>query len=668
MSLRLRLLLLFLPIALGSQSTAGALDPHPEAATVRQVVIRAPKMPFVTAMMAGTDDEALARTLGNWVAEGKATVLSEIATRAFPEQRVKLRLGQDVRHAVGNDQDFQKATISSQDWENVLVGTFSEFEMRSPTGTSEGSWIYLRIAASHSPRNEEDVAWPVWWPPNPATKPNWYQNKDFFHEKALTETSLRSGSHRILAVMRCADQFEPDPLRNEMLDVTLLYVGPPPDSTQTSSGPLKPETKAQPSKKAASSPFSEESGDPLTEGSAAQRCTMFTFGVTDREAVDLLSQTGPHRDKELLDHLLLHASLRDVIAVSTRSGQRAEVESVRTYSVPTEMPTIPSAWEEHPSGTRIEIEPVFPRWMNLNFEYHPVPPRRAEWRCALDTPDLFMWQPQFITRKVETGLHCGADGIALVSAMRTPDCAIGVPGLQANETLIMIARLDGDFGPPQAPPSGIPTDDSRLEIETVVFEVPASEAANWPSPAFQGPADDSQRFSALLARVDAKGAKIAAQATLVTPCGGSSKASAVEQVITVEATENNDNPARYRPTAMQEHDVGTTLEVEAVSGDAQASTLSQTQLISLKYTLAHDVAMPQLPGYREMIASLDEKKNPGRKPPPAIFFKEEWKGHTMVKVGGTQFIGSQVPPGDKMKNRLHLAFVRTRMIPLPCEK
>jgi hypothetical protein len=566
-----------------------------------------------------------------------------------------------------NDQLFEKALLVPSHWDNVFVGTSCQGEFRMPKRVGQGQFADFTWDASYSPRDEEDVPWPVWWPPNPAKEPNWYQQKDFFCEKVTTGSSVPVGRHRILAVMRSADELEPDPLRIETLDIILLHVSP--DAARMVTPPVTPkraEAKADPP-----NPFAAAA--PSASPWQA-RFTVFTFGVGDREAVALLSRTGPHRDKKLLEHLLkesaaYRAPLRDFLAVNTRSGQRATVESARWYSYPTEMPTIPSAWGEYPSGTRMEIDPLFPRSVTFAFEYHPVPPRRAEWRCALDTPDLFMWQPQFIVRRINSAMECGADGVALIGAMRTADCNLGVSGLSGNETLVSMLRLDDNIPLPKVAPPGGDPDYARLELEAIVFDVPATEAASWTAPASEKErapaADDSQRFATLLERVDDKQVKIAAHVAVGASVGNgyinrAHRVSAVELVKTVAVIENNDSPIRYRPTAVEETEVGTTLEVDPAVDPNIA--LTKAKLIDVSYTLKHDVAMPQQPDYRDMIASLDEKKNPSRRPPPAIFFQEIWKGDATVNVGGTQFIGARTPPGEKMKDRLHVAFLRVRVV------
>jgi hypothetical protein len=280
-----------------------------------------------------------------------------------------------------------------------------------------------------------------------------------------------------------------------------------------------------------------------------------------------------------------------------------------------------------------------------------------------------MWQPQFIMRKIRSGMECGVDGVALIGAMRTPDCNLGVSGLSANETLVSMLRIDGEIPLPKVAPPGVDPDYARLELETIVFDVPASEAAAWPSPASQvktAPASDgSQRFDALLERVDGKQVKIAAHVALGASVGSgyagrTHQVSAVELVKKVTVIENNDSPIRYRPTAVEETEVGTTLEVEAAA--EPNIPLAKATLIDVSYTLKHDVAMPQQPDYRDMIAALDENKNPGRRPPPATFFQEVWKGDATVNVNSPQFIGARTPPGEKMKGRLHVAFLRARVV------
>jgi hypothetical protein len=86
---RISLLTMFGALACGV--TAAFSNPPPVMA--RQIVIRAPKIEFVAAAMANPDDETLAKILWDWVAQGKAEVLSDIATGAAPNHRVNLRSG-----------------------------------------------------------------------------------------------------------------------------------------------------------------------------------------------------------------------------------------------------------------------------------------------------------------------------------------------------------------------------------------------------------------------------------------------------------------------------------------------------------------------------------------------------------------------------------------------
>jgi hypothetical protein len=285
-----------------------------------------------------------------------------------------------------------------------------------------------------------------------------------------------------------------------------------------------------------------------------------------------------------------------------------------------------------------------------------------------------MAQPQFIKRQVNTSLNVGEDGVALVGVMRTPDCNVGVPGVLANETLVMMARMD------EAPPPKIErpdVDPSRLEVEAVVFDVPGSEAAAWPAPG-EEPADDSERFAALLTRVDGKTEKIAAHVAVVTmaeerqkvfddaqeasgdPFGKPHQVGAFEKAFSVAAIETNDSPNRYRPTAMYPHEIGTTLDAVGATADDSTAKLAEAKQVAVKYTLRHDVAPLQEPDYRSMIALA--QKGESLNQPVGTVFEETWKGKAIANVGATQFIGARTPPGEKMKDRLHLAFLRVRVV------
>jgi hypothetical protein len=220
-------------------------------------------------------------------------------------------------------------------------------------------------------------------------------------------------------------------------------------------------------------------------------------------------------------------------------------------------------------------------------------------------------------------------------------------------------------------------DPSRLEVEAVVFDVPGSEAAAWPAPG-EEPADDSERFAALLTRVDGKTVKIAAHVAVGTmaeerqkvfddaqeasgdPFGKPHQVGAFEKAFSVAAIETNDSPNRYRPTAMYPHEIGTTLDTAGTIADDSTAKLAEAKQVAVKYTLRHDVAPLQEPDYRSMIALA--QKGESLNQPVGTVFEETWKGKAIANVGATHFIGARTPPGEKMKDRLHLAFLRVRVV------
>jgi hypothetical protein len=460
---------------------------------------------------------------------------------------------------------------------------------------------------------------------------NWYQQQDFFVEQVLTNPILTPGGSVILGMVRPADHLEPDSKAPGMLDVIMAQL-------------TSKENTAVPD------------GEKL-DSSSNGRCTVLGFGMQDADALEVLSRRATHDDKALLKLLLKklaagEVKLRMVTSAAVRQGQRCTVSSVREHCFPTEMPTIPSAWEKREVGTRLEIDPVDTH-LGLTLDFHPALPRRAEWRCALETPDLFMWLPQFFLRNLSTSVEFGDDGVALLGVMRTPECQSDAKGIVPGETLVIVSKLDGmnvEGGAKAA----------LVELEAIVFDVPAAEANTWEIDTHG--AGDDERLRTLVQRTKGGDAKLAAHVLVSTTPGQTSYLNTVEQVLTVTEVDppRRESPTRYRPTAMDEIPCGTTWKVEAELRRPEDPIDAMGPLeVVVKHTLRHHVAPPLEPSHERMIA--ESSVSPTGDIPKAIVFEEIWDGESTLVPGKARFIGARSPPGDTLKDRLHVGFLRVRV-------
>jgi hypothetical protein len=626
-------------IVLGVVSNSPAQD-----GTVRQWIIRAPENRVMAAALQSPEDDALAKTLRGWVTDGTASVVSEVSGDIPPEAQVLAKSGRFFDWVTENDQDFGSETglavLTPTATQKVFIGSSLQAQLHGRFKYDARPLVEADWTAFFSPCDERSVPWPYWWPETKKQpKVSWYQQKDFFEEQVITAARFIPGRDTVLGIMRRADDLEPDLKRPATLDVILAQVNPGEKSAAAGkdSRPLSPHG----------------------------RCTVLGFGVKDREAVNLLSGSTATHGKPLLDALLKkltagEVKLRLFTSMASFQGQRSTLQSVRLHSYPTEMPTIPSAWSTRNVGTLLEIDTVYDD-VNFDFEFHPVLPRRAEWRCALEAPELFMWQPQFFVRKVHTAFEFGVDGVALLGAMRTPECQQGAKGIVPGETLVFMAKLDGMTDISNDPVGTYDRQISSIvELESIVFDIPASEKAAWQT-GIAGELDE-RRFQDLMDRCKGHDVKLAAHVVVTTRPGQRSEATSIEEVQTVTEVDppTEISPTRYRPTAMEYIPCGTTWEVESelVRPDDPLHATGPLE-VHVNYTLRHDVSPPREPNYEDMIN--EARNSPTGDVPKAIIFEEMWEGQTALAPGKARFIGMRGPPGDAFKDRLHVAFLRARV-------
>ncbi|CAN5811849.1 hypothetical protein BH11VER1_BH11VER1_03920 [soil metagenome] len=617
-----------------------AADPD---VTVRQVVIRAPELRVVNAMLANPDDEALAKILFEWVDEGTAKIVSQVSDLYGKDEAATVQSGKQIKKMSVVDQDFDQGILIPMRWEDVFVGTSLEAKVLSNRSYKNNPYVEAEWKAFFSPRDQENVPWPAWWIDLPKPTVNLFPMPDFYVEKVETTARFVSQGDVILGIMRQADQLELNPKRVKTLDIVVAQMN----------------SFAKPTPSATIADVDQQP--------ARSRLTVLGFGVNDHEALDLISRADLDHDKNLLDELFARvvagkAILRTCSAVSQLSGRRARLESAREYSFPTEMHTFPSSWGSRSVGTILEADYTFPRSMRVALEHHPALPRLTEWRCALDSPALVMRQPQFIVQKIHSYLDFGDDGVVLLSVMRTPDYLQGIKDVIPGETLLLFAKLDETGTPPKPKPnpvkeaheSHIPVKTfCRMELEALVFEVPANEEAKWSL--LPDGLDDDKRFTQLIARTKDGSAKLVAH---VVGSGPRIEMATIEEVMTVVRVDRP-APGRYRPTGLNKIPCGTNWEAEAGIGVSNDPFDHGATEVRLTHQFQHHVAFPVQPEYQKMIEAA--MKSGGMSVPQAVLLEETWEGEIKLKPGTPRFIGLKHPPGAAFKDKLHLAFVRVRV-------
>jgi hypothetical protein len=299
------------------------------------------------------------------------------------------------------------------------------------------------------------------------------------------------------------------------------------------------------------------------------------------------------------------------------------------------MPSIPSAWDERPVGTSFENEGV-----GLALTQDLAPPARSEWKLARDVPEAIMWEPRF--RKLF--LHSAA------SAFTSPGthlCAVtDIPAvlsggdLPEHETVFLFTHrpADGITAAKKATPPD-------FEVEALIFEIPASDAADWQ-------AVKTDEFTAFTQQRLKQGtAKLQSHTLLRVQAGTRGNLQVAEEYLT--ATEFDppeaEAPFRMRPTALETLPVGLQFEADVAEESPGVAKL----IVNLK----HSTAQPIEPGLEQTlkIAASGKEDYSGAK-----HEFEEWRGDALLSPPGTvHCLGVSEPPGGGVVST-RIAFVRVR--------
>jgi hypothetical protein len=591
----------------------GGGDRRPAPAVeIRQTIYRVPELDMIDWMMDGAPQDAeVVRRLQDAVTTGRASVVSRLTSSAVHGIRTHAQAGSEWWLPTEMNPDYDRLYQVPSSFETALSGTRLEFQFaaaeimfkssfaqRAPLAVKwPTSWLHMYDHITHKPTGKAIHGWMDWY--------------DRFAQEIIAEFTFRDDSPHLVAMLSPADQTWGAERQGRWLDVTVVQRVSGQDTLPKTPEPVLP----------------------------PERLLILGIAVDNVSAQALLG-TRP-QDEMLMRELMTRVKLGKarvvtcLLSANEKAGVRRSLVSARHHAYPTEMPSIPSAWDERPVGTSFENEGV-----DLALTQDLAPPARTEWKLARDVPEAIMWEPRF--RKLflhSTASAFTSPGTHLCAVTDIPAVLSG-GDLPEHETVFLFKHRPADGT--TAAKNATPTD---FEVEALIFEIPASDAADWQAVT----TDDFTAFTQQ--RLKQGSAKLQSRTLLRVQAGTRGNLQVAEEYLT--ATEFDppeaEAPFRMRPTALETLSVGLQFEAEVVEESPGVALL----FINLK----HSTAQPIEPGLEETlkIAASGKEDYPGAK-----HEFDEWHGDALLSPPGTvHCLGLSVPPGGGVVST-RIAFVRVR--------
>ncbi|MFC5457023.1 hypothetical protein [Prosthecobacter fluviatilis] len=601
-------------------------SPLASSLEMQQTIYRIPELEMIEWLLQSRpDDTALAAHLQKAVTAGRASIVSSTALSVAPHASTELQTGTEWRLPSEVDQVLDRLYLVPIAFGKALEGT------------------RLKVNATgdfHSfcaPRAPLAVRWPTSWLRARDEQGNgtralhgWMDWYDRFEQEIVGVPLSASASPQLVAMMQPADQVWGADRKGRWLDVTLAQL----------SGDV-PKPVEKPATPTPADPFASPP-NPFTTGWSANSPTMRSLflgiALDTSTAHALLQSRQPQQDEALLRDLLARVKRGEgrviTSAFSTHNSNRYAQSSARLHARPTEMPSIPSAWEDVPVGTRLEQDGQI-----LAFIQDLAPPARTEWKLTRDVPEAIMWQPRF--RKfslTSTTAAVTTPGTHLLAAVQIP-AVMTSADFPAQETIFLFSHLDSSAAATEDKPHDV-------EIETLTFEIPAQDAAAWQAVKSPDIATFTQE------RMKSGHAKLQSQTLLRMQPGPNAALSVVEEYRT--ATEfdppSRQAPYRMRPTALQMIPVGLQLEAHL--------TEKANGTVILGFKLQHSTARPKEPGLEETLQIFASGKDDY---PGAKHAFEEWI-ETLDALPGQYHCLGILPARDGGMNTTSIIFVRARAV------
>lgn len=674
---------------IAAAEVAKAADDTREA---RQVVIRLPELEAVE-ILAGTTTPPpaqgpateAARVAALWqaVKAGRARVLSDVTSVVRLDETALLQQGSHAWLPSELEQDFDLLQMPPLGFQEDFAGTSLQCSVAPDAAT-------LGWQGQCIPRGPLMVKWPVSWlrpfddrrpdaqPPFPR---GWLDFHDTFQQETSGSVALRSARMQILAIMPPADQVWPGDRAGRWLDVFLAQVKKPgevPPITPEPEPAPEPEAKTKAAAAAANlipaDPFEQPPAtSPLKPLPQGQMTIFYGIGIGPAEAAQITLKREPENDAALLEKLLARTRAGTArLALCIGSGNypfaHQSLNSVRLHQVPTEMPSIPSAWSATHIGTSLEVEHT-----TFSLHHDIAPPGRSEWKLALDDPQAVMWQPRprFLNLRGDTPALVGTHLVGLlhvpeVLQQSKPDGQNGSTNADAtpsglrDETILVFSQRRGhplpkDFDDGRAP----------VEAEVIVLEMPGASVDEFEGlPGDPPPDEEDDRFSQLMSRVQTGEVRVAAH-ILITGRRERMNALIVEQhqhATEFDPPDSKDQP-RMRPTALDTIPAGTEFVIDVQPGPEPPFELFAN--VSLK----HSTGLPVEPDLPATLAIFAKDENA---PYPAGPHPQE----TWISASGTYLpdspglhlrpgkpfcLGARKPAGLDRKV-IHVAYLRVRRL------
>ncbi|WP_395746740.1 hypothetical protein [Prosthecobacter sp.] len=583
--------------------------------TVRQTLYRMPELDMIEWLMkAPRDDAAVIHHLEEAQAAGQASVVSSAALAMTPGRHAEAQAGTEHWMPSEMDQHFDQLYLVPAAYETLLQGTRLVLDNTPPPDLGIDA-SHVSYISTFAPRPPLTVQWPTSWLRARDEKGvssraihgrmDWH---DRFEEELTGSVLFSSVAPHVVAMMPPPDQVWGAERQGRWLDVT---VAQQPDWT----------------------------AGPAAETSPSPPRRMFIGIALDSDAAHALlaARQAGQDDAPLLRDLLArarHGQARVMsFALTAHETARRRMTSARQHDYPTEMPSIPSAWEKRAVGTELEYDDT-----SMALTQHLAPPARTEWRLARDVPEAIMWQPRFRQMHLATtSLALNSPGTHLLSAADVP-AVMAAADLPATECLLYFSHLDSGTT------SAIESHD--YEIETQIFEFASQDAASWQAVK----PEEFETFS----RQKLKSGRATLQShTLLrsNPLTSASLSVAEEYRTAVDFDPpTKDAPLRMRPTGLNDIPVGQQLEVELAEDPAG--------IVSAKIKLQHSTDRPVEPSLEETlrISANEDADYPG-----ARHELDEWS--ETISPPFNQFYPLAPPTstsGDQGKTRS--AWVRVRRV------
>lgn len=559
----------------------GGSDRTPAPAEeIRQTIYRVPEQEMIEWLLDGeTSDVDVIKRLQE---KGRGSMVSHLTTTAAKWVRTQAQSGFECWVPQGIDQDYDALYQLPISFETVLAGIRLEY--------LEDVWL-----SSFSPRAPLAVQWPTSWlrvsdrktyKPTGKAIHGWMDWYDRFDQEILGEIAFRDATPHLVAMMSPADQTWGAERKGRWLDVTVaqrlnakILPPAPPEVSQVPADPFAPVDPLAPI-------YATHAQPPLL---------VLGIALDQEKAQALLAARQPGKDEALLRGLVAQVKLgkAHVVTCTLSANQlnRRDQNSTRHHAYPTEMPSIPSAWNEMPVGTSFEQDGE-----DFSLTQDLAPPARTEWKLARDVPEAIMWEPRFRKLSIHSRTHAATGhGTHLVAIADIPD-VMSASDLPGHETVLLFThRPASDTAPKATKPD--------YEIEALIFEIPTAEAQAWQ----QVKSDDFAAFTQQ--RLKSGSAQLKAHAMLRQWPASEGRLRVTEDYMT--ATEFDppepNAPFRMRPTALETLPVGLHFETdlsEEVDG-----------IPALKVTLRFSTAKPIEPGLDETlkIAATEKEDYTGAK-------------------------------------------------------